>query len=183
MAGSCDPAIQIFSFMNQLPSVITMPNPLLRQQLDSVTEFDDSLHELAKTMRQVMRLYDGVGLAANQIGVNTRLFVYEITEPFDIDDQHVTRLPFMAVANPVITVLDPGMVVLDEGCLSLPSLYGPVARAKKIRLDGQNLFGEPLSIELQHYPARVVQHEVDHLNGILFLDRLTDPTKLYRKTD
>jgi|SRR5690606_30992251 len=126
-----------------------------------------------------MRKAEGVGLAANQIGVDSRIFVYEI-EAFELNGVKYPAVPAQAVINPVIEVLDNSTEIMEEGCLSIPNLWGPVSRATKVMLKAQDLSGTHFSREVTGYEARVIQHETDHLNGKLFLDYISDPTKLRR---
>jgi peptide deformylase len=140
-----------------------------------VTVFDGQLAELAQIMIEVMTVSEGVGLAANQINVDQRIFVYGIDEPFTLEGEYIQAIPAQAIVNPIVTVVDPATKTLEEGCLSIPGLNGPVSRPIKIRLDGFNVVGQPLTKEVSGYEARVIQHEVDHLNGKLFLDYITDP--------
>ena len=164
----------------KLPSIVTVPHPALRRDLEPVTKFDRSLAELAEIMIATMREGEGVGLAANQIDRAERMFVYGIDEPLEFDNEKVEPVSPQAIVNPSIIIIDSRMVVDEEGCLSIPGLYGPVARPWRIRLEGQEISGKPIRKELSGYEARIVQHETDHLNGILFLDRVTDPGKLRR---
>lgn len=162
----------------KLPEIITVPNPILRQKLEPVTEFNQSLVDLSEVMLEVMRQANGVGLAANQVGELARMFVYGVDEPFEADGRVVQPIAAQAIINPVITVLTGDSDVDEEGCLSIPHLYGPVERPLVIRLQAQDINGAPIDRQIDGYEARIVQHETDHLNGILFLDKLTDPTKL-----
>jgi peptide deformylase len=161
-----------------LPSIVSVPHPALRQKLAPVTTFDQELSDLAATMIRVMRQANGVGLAANQIDRLVRMFVYAIDEPLEVDGQMVGPIAAQAVVNPVITILDKTMDTDEEGCLSIPHLYGPVARPRRIQLAAQDLSGQPIKRAISGYEARIIQHETDHLNGVLFLDLVTDPTKL-----
>lgn len=164
----------------KLPSIVAVPHPALRRELAPVTVFDNALADLAEVMIATMHKGEGVGLAANQIDRPERMFVYGIDEPLEFDDEKVEPVAPMAIVNPSITILDDKQIVDEEGCLSIPGLYGPVARPWRIRIDGQDVTGKSISKDLSGYEARIVQHETDHLNGILFLDRLTDPGKLRR---
>lgn len=163
----------------KLPQIITIPHPLLRQTLKPVTTFDAKLAELAESMIAVMHRAEGVGLAANQIGIDAQIFVYGIEEAFEVKGQKFAPIPARAIVNPKVLVIDETIEVMDEGCLSIPNVWGPVGRPLGIELQGQDIHGQPFSSKLFGYEARVVQHEVDHLNGKLFLDYITDPTKLH----
>jgi peptide deformylase len=167
----------------KLPQIITIPHPLLRQTLQPVTDFNSELAKLSEVMISVMQQAEGVGLAANQIGVDAQIFVYGLNEPFEIKGKKYPPIPPRAVVNPTITVIDDTVEVMEEGCLSIPNLWGPVGRPIGIQLRGQTVTGQLISENLYGYEARVVQHEVDHLNGRLFLDYITDPTKLHRGKD
>ncbi len=126
---------------------------------------------LLRNMRKMMRAANGVGLSANQIGLPIRLFVAAVPS-----DQGETR--FYAVWNPVLEKVTSDTVLLEEGCLSIPDVYGDVPRAGSVVLRGQDKQGKPLKIKAWGLLARVFQHEVDHLDGKLFVDR----TKGLRKT-
>ena len=140
----------------------TFGDPVLRDPARPVESFDDALRLLAEDMIQTMHEAPGVGLAAPQVGRPLRLFVYDVggEEP---DPK--------AMANP--TLRDEwGGQLEEEGCLSVPGLYYPVKRAERVWAEGFDLDGHGVTIEGQELLARVLQHEVDHLNGVLFIDRL-----------
>lgn len=159
--------------------IIKIPDPLLRQELAPVTKFTPELKDLAATMIKLMHQAEGVGLAANQVGFDQQVFVYGI-EAFEDEGIRYPAVPDQAIINPRITVIDPTPIEMDEGCLSIPGIVAPVARATIIRLEAQDLDGNPIIRDISGYEARVVQHETDHLNGILFLDHVTNPTKIRR---
>ena len=129
---------------------------------NEVETFDDELARLAERMVAVMHDADGVGLAATQVGILRRLFVF--------NDDGEDRI----VVNPVLTQTVKDTEVDEEGCLSLGPVRMPVERAVEVTLDGFDVDGTALHIELEGLPARVVQHELDHLDGKLIIDR-TDP--------
>jgi peptide deformylase len=143
------------------------PDPVLRMQAREVEAFDDDLRRLAERMTQLMRDASGVGLAATQVGVIRRVFVFQP----DAEAEPV------AVVNPVLAESSEELVVDDEGCLSLVGVQMPVERPVTIRLEGRDLDGGELSFELSEHAARVVQHELDHLDGVLILDRTTDEAR------
>ena len=138
-------------------------DPVLRQPADEIGSIDDDLRDLAERMFETMYDADGVGLAAPQVGISKRLFVVDTQEP----DQEPR-----VVVNPVI-VKRTGSDRDEEGCLSLPGLSGDVERSAVIVVEAQNLDGERVLIEADGLLARVIQHEIDHLDGILFIDHLS----------
>jgi peptide deformylase len=136
-------------------------DPVLRQRAQEVTELDGSLARLVDDMVTTMYEAPGMGLAAPQIGVQKRLFVYDIGEGPQ------------TIVNPTIAEGD-GEWAFDEGCLSVPGLSWEIVRPKQIHLTGWDLDGKEVSIEADELEARVFQHELDHLDGILLLERLDD---------
>jgi peptide deformylase len=136
-------------------------DPVLREPAGPVESFDAGLRRLAEDMIQTMHEAPGVGLAAPQVGRSLRLIV------FDIGDEAGAR----ALANPQLKN-EWGEQIGEEGCLSVPGLYYPVKRAQKVWAEGVDLDGHEVTIEGEELLARVLQHEVDHLNGVLFIDRL-----------
>ena len=146
--------------MSTLP-IRTFGDPVLRDKARPVESFDDALERLAEDMIRTMHDAPGVGLAAPQVGRPIRLIV------FDVADEQGPR----ALANPVLKN-EWGEQVAEEGCLSLPGLYYPVKRAEKVWAEGFDVKGQAITVEGEKLLARVLQHEVDHLDGILFIDRL-----------
>ena len=137
-------------------------DPVLREPSRDVETFDALLERLYEDMLETMYQAPGVGLAAPQIGLALRFFVYDAGEGSGPG----------CVANPVLSEAT-GSVTEEEGCLSIPKLYFPTDRAESIRIDGQDLRGEPISMVGTGHVARIFQHETDHLNGMLFISRLT----------
>ena len=150
-----------------LREIITIPNPILRKKARKVTEFDRGFQELVNDMIETMRDAPGVGLAAPQIAVSERLIVVEYGD--DEDDDAPKKL--FVVANPVITAASEEMVLGIEGCLSVPELVGEVERHEAIVVKGQNRYGKPTRIKADGWLARIFQHEMDHLDGVLYPDR------------
>jgi peptide deformylase len=140
----------------------TFGDPVLREPARPVEEFDEALRRLADDMVVTMREAPGVGLAAPQVGRSLRLIVFDVGE----NGSH-------ALANPVLHD-EWGDQLEEEGCLSLPGLYYPVSRAMKVWAQGHDLDGGEVTIQAEELLARVLQHEVDHLNGVLFIDRLDE---------
>lgn len=140
-------------------------DPVLRARTREVTDFDDSLRQLITDMYDTMKVYNGVGLAANQVGVGQRVLVVDVP----IDDERRDRF---ALVNPVLS--DPvGAETGEEGCLSIPGIYEDVRRALRVTLKAQDEHGKPIERTVEGYLARAIQHEVDHLDGVLFIDRLS----------
>lgn len=148
--------------------IIRYPDPRLRKVSTPVVHFDQALTSLASRMIELMREARGVGLAAPQVGVNLRLFVMNHSGKPEDDRVYV---------NPVLT--DPeGEEEAEEGCLSLPDINIPVWRARTLRMRAFDLGGQPLEQVESGYIARIWQHETDHLDGILLLDKLSPVQKL-----
>jgi len=148
--------------------VVTLPDPVLRRKTRKVTDFGPDLQTLVEDMVETMRAEPGVGLAANQVGVSLRLLVVEYPED---DSKEDSPHKLYVVANPEFTRLSDEMVVGTEGCLSIPGYWGNVERHEAVMVKGQNRRGQPLTIKAKGWLARIFQHEVDHLNGMLFVDR------------
>jgi peptide deformylase len=144
-------------------------DPVLRQRAYEVTDFDDRLATLAQNMLATMRAHDGVGLAATQVGVLKRLFTWEIA--FEVEDGS-EQVHGGAVVNPVLLDSSEEIQEGDEGCLSFPGLFYPLDRPLRIEVAHQDVHGEEHTVELEGMFARVFLHEMDHLNGILFIDHL-----------
>lgn len=154
-------------------TILTYPHPVLRQKAAPVTEFDDKLKELVADMGETMFAAPGVGLAANQIGVPLQVVVIEQSTPETAD--------FMALINPVISKGE-GSVVDDEGCLSVRECLAKVKRFRKIHVTAQDVEGNPIEFDAEDRFARIIQHEVDHLLGTLFIDRISSLKRsLYKK--
>lgn len=154
--------------------ILTIPNPILRQSSKKVTRFDSELKKLAQEMVETMRHYSGVGLAAPQVGSLVRMVVleYEPTQK-EIKEGTARDKPFSLIilVNPKITRFSKEKVVMDEGCLSLPDLELKVERPKEVNVSAQDLEGKKIKIRAKGLFARVIQHEIDHLDGVLFTDR------------
>ena len=137
-------------------------DPVLRQKARPVERVTDLHRSLATNMLETMRAAPGVGLAGPQVGVLERVFVWEVDERSG------------AVFDPVIEARSDETEVAEEGCLSLPDLYYPVERSARVRVTGLDERGRPVALEAEGLLARVCQHEVDHLDGVLFIDRLPE---------
>jgi len=135
-------------------------DPVLRSPALAVVEFDARLATLADDMHETMRAAPGVGLAAPQVGVPRRLFTFDSGEESG------------SYANPEVVWRSDDTQDGEEGCLSIPGVYFPVVRAMKVRVRAKTIDGEPVEREAEGFLARIFQHEIDHLDGILFVDRL-----------
>jgi peptide deformylase len=140
------------------------PDPALRRRAVDVTEFDDELAALADRMFGIMNDAYGVGLAAPQLGLLLRLFTYQVDE----------RDEPQAIVNPVIESRSDETDIEDEGCLSLGDVRVPIERAVSIKVKAQSLDGSEVTFDLEGFPARVFQHEIDHLDGVLAIDRVAE---------
>ena len=141
-------------------------DPVLRTPAERVTVFDKELQQLVKDLAQTMLDAPGSGLAAPQIGVGLRVFTYHV------DDEQSGHL-----VNPVLHFPDDEMQDGDEGCLSIPGLSFDCRRRANVVAHGQNMFGDPVTIEGTMRLSRCIQHETDHLDGVLFVDRLDAETR------
>ena len=144
-------------------------DPVLRQQAHEVEDFDGRLTTLASDMLETMRAAEGVGLAANQVGVLKRLFTWEVPQETEAGEvEHIGG----AVVNPRLLDSSEELENSDEGCLSFPGLFYPVDRPLRVEVAYQDLAGDDHQVQLEGFFARVWLHEMDHLNGILFIDHL-----------
>jgi peptide deformylase len=154
-----------------LHKIITAENPILRRKAKKIHRFDPSIAKLADEMFETMHSAGGVGLAAPQIAQSIRIFVAEY------EDHKV------AMVNPEIVKAE-GEMLGTEGCLSIPGYVGEnIRRAEKIVVKGQDVRGKAMKVNAEGWFARVLQHEIDHLDGILFLDRLDRPDDLHEVRD
>jgi peptide deformylase len=149
-----------------------MGHPVLRQVAPRVERFDDELESLVADMDDTMRSLDGAGIAAPQIGVSLRVVIFEVQE--NPRYPHVAPVPYTVLVNPELTPLGDEQDEGWEGCLSVPGMRGLVPRFHKLRYRGFDLHGAPIDRTVEGFHARVVQHEVDHLDGILYPQRVLD---------
>ncbi len=155
-------------------TILTYPDPVLRVETDTVTTFDNALKQLVDDMAETMFDAPGVGLAAPQIGITQQVVVVDLTKSKGTKD-------FMPLINPKI-ISHEGHQIDEEGCLSVPDLTSKVKRFKKIVVSYQDVNGKPAEISAEDRFAVVLQHEIDHLHGILFIDHLSSlKRQLYKK--
>jgi len=146
----------------------TYPDPILRNKTSRVERVDRDLERLIEDMVETMHAAPGVGLAANQVGVALQLAVIDLGEREDEKQRH----PLMVIINPEILSME-GSVVEEEGCLSIPDYAEKVKRAARVKVRAQDRSGKTFEIEAEGLLAKALQHEIDHLNGLLFVDRLS----------
>ena len=152
--------------------VLKMGEPLLREVARPVTRFDAELAQLIADMDETMRALHGAGIAAPQIGVSLRAVIFELKD--NPRYPHIAPVPYTVLINPLVTPLDAEQDEGWEGCLSVPGMRGLVPRHRRVRYQGFDLHGTPIDRSVEGFHARVVQHEVDHLDGILFPQRVRD---------
>ena len=153
--------------------IVFVPDPVLRKKTKTVTRFDDRLQRLIDDMVETMRAAPGVGLAAPQIGVLDSVVVIEYYENEELDeDEEAEQAPkkLYTIVNPQITRKSVEMEEGTEGCLSVPGYVGTVNRHLAITVKAQNRYGQPVTLKLKDWTARIFQHEIDHLTGVLFTD-------------
>ena len=151
-------------------NIIRYPNPILRKKCKAVKKVDDRIKQLIDDMIETMHAAPGVGLAAPQVGQNIRLFVADIGDGA------------FAVINPKIKEKSRELQTLDEGCLCLPGIIGPVTRSARVIVEGLDRNGEKIMISAEGYLSTVLQHETDHLDGIIFLDKVKDKSQIREVT-
>ncbi len=151
--------------------IIHYPHPTLRHVSRPLKKVDSELRAIIREMFRLMYEHQGVGLAANQVDLPYRVFISNLEGSPDRPDAEQVFI------NPVLSGAK-GSEEAEEGCLSIPTVYGPVRRAARIKIDAYSLSGEAISEELEGLAARVVQHETDHLDGTLFIDRISPTVKM-----
>lgn len=151
--------------------IVKYPDPVLRRSAEKITTFDSELNKTASDMLNTMYTLKGVGLAAPQVGMGLSLLVLNPTgDPSNTDEE-------LVLVNPEV-VSRKHLEWDEEGCLSFPGIYAEVERHRDIVLRYKNLDGEDVEIKSTEFQARIIQHEMDHLQGILFVDRLTPTDKI-----
>lgn len=148
-------------------TIVFLPNPVLRRKARKINQIDSELTKLIEDMIETMRDAPGVGLAAPQVGVSSRLIVVEFG---DEEDNEKPKKLYVLI-NPEIIAASEEKVTGIEGCLSVPGLLGEIERNESIIVKGLNRYGKPVKIKAKGWLARIFQHEIDHLDGILYPDR------------
>jgi peptide deformylase len=152
--------------------VLKMGEPLLLRVAAPVARFDAELQELVADMDDTMRALSGAGIAAPQIGVSARVVIFELKD--NPRYPHITPVPYTVLVNPLVTPLTAEQDEGWEGCLSVPGMRGLVPRYRRLHYRGFDQYGAPIDRTVEGFHARVVQHEIDHLDGILFPQRVRD---------
>jgi peptide deformylase len=148
--------------------IVMMGDPVLREVAEEVEAFDDALRSLVRDMFETMYHAEGIGLAAPQIGIRSRVIVIDLRrEDHDDDDEQIV------LVNPRLTWQSDELAKQTEGCLSIPGLEEVVERPAEVRVEGRDPHGKPVSFPADDLLARALQHEIDHLDGVLFLDRVS----------
>ena len=147
--------------------IVTVPHPTLRRNARKVTDFGPKLQTLIDDMVEIMRVAPGVGLAAPQIDVSQRVIVVE----FGDEEDETVEPSLYTIVNPEIMRPSRETVIGTEGCLSIPMLVGDVERSESVTVKGLNRRGQPIKLKAKGWLARIFLHEVDHLNGVLFIDK------------
>lgn len=164
--------------------IIQPNNPTLRQKAQPVTTFDGEFQQLVDDMIETMRAASGVGLAAPQVNRSLRVAVVETLPDIDEEGNEIegTR-DLYVIANPEIVWQAPELEDGIEGCLSIPGWLGEVSRHQSILVRAQDRHGNKVRFRLHDWDARIFQHEIDHLDGILYIDRLTDPDNFWTEEE
>lgn len=164
--------------------IVKLPNAVLRQKTRPVTKFDAGLQKLIDDMIATMREAPGVGLAAPQIGEPLNMAVIETLPETDDDGNEVEgSRDLYVIINPKIVWRSAEVVDGIEGCLSIPGYVGEVTRHESIRVRAQDRFGRKVKLDLEGWDARIFQHEIDHLNGELYIDKLTAPENFWTEEE
>lgn len=168
-----------------IKKILTYPDPVLRKKAEAVTSFDDDLKRLAADLAETMYNAPGAGLAANQIGVSRRVVVIDITSREEDEEgnkiENTAPKEYLVLVNPEILDCQ-GSQSGEEGCLSVIDLTAKVKRFQKVTVRAQDIEGKSQEFEAEDFFARVIQHELDHLNGTLFIDHLSSLKRtLYKK--
>jgi len=166
-----------------LRRIVTLPDPVLKRKAHPVNKFDKTLHILLDDMVETMRDAPGVGLAAPQIGLSERIIVIEYFERDEQEEIEDAPRKVWAVINPEIVKVSEEKLIGVEGCLSIPGLVGEVERHAEVQVKGLNRHGKSMKIKARGWLARIFQHEIDHLNGILFTERATRLWKPQQEVD
>jgi peptide deformylase len=163
--------------------VVTIPDPVLRKKAHKVSRINEETREFLQNMVETMRDEPGVGLAAPQVGVSERMIVVEYAEGSEDPDAPEKPPKLYMLVNPEIVRHSRSTVEGNEGCLSIPGYLGTVERYEAVTVKGLNQYGDPVKIKAKDWLARIFQHEIDHLDGILYIDRATEMYELVQEEE
>lgn len=159
-------------------TIVTYPDPILRQKAEPIGEITSTIRAVGEKMIELMHQADGVGLAAPQVGLSWRMFVTVISQ-----DKQAETIPGRIYINPEITIENRELAILEEGCLSLPDIRGDIRRSVAVTLNALDPDGNPFSMTDDDFMSRIWQHELDHLNGVLIIDKMNPMDRIaVRKT-
>lgn len=171
-----------------LRDIVLVGDDVLREKADPIEQFTPELRQLIQDMIETMQEADGVGLAGPQVAECRRVIVIHVPEEIaderdgEVPDSKWIGKPF-ALVNPTLVEVSDEQVEGMEGCLSIPGYLGEVVRHERVAVRARNEWGKPIQVDAAGFLARVIQHEIDHLDGILFIDRLESKDKLYKLED
>ncbi|PIE75095.1 MAG: peptide deformylase [Deltaproteobacteria bacterium] len=155
--------------------IVRYPDPILRQNAEKIEEINDDIKKLSEDMADTMYEDKGVGLAANQVGILKKIIVIDPAPDPE-------KRNFLTLINPVIVEAEGQQISREEGCLSLPGIRSDVKRYTRVKVEAFNLDGEPVVLEDEGLVSIILQHEIDHLNGKVFIDRISSlKRKIYHK--
>ena len=151
--------------------IYTVPHPILRKKAQRVDKINKNIKRIISNLVETLRHEKGIGLAANQVGIPLQIAVIESKAEKSKNGEGVLSIPLTIIINPEITKFSSQTETAEEGCLSIPNIWGMVKRPSKVIVKGLNEKGEEIEIKASGLFARVLQHEIDHLSGILFTDK------------
>jgi peptide deformylase len=157
-------------------SIILYPEPVLRKTADLVTAFDEHLANTVEAMYELMFESQGVGLAGPQVSVRKRILIMNAESDVEQPELNLTLI------NPTVVERTGNKILMEEGCLSFPGIFAEIRRSENCVVEAVDLEGQPLRVELTGFQSRVVQHEYDHLQGVLLVDRMSPADRLRNKT-
>lgn len=149
-------------------SIVLYGDPVLRKRSEEIIDFDDELKQFVNDLIKMMQFSKGIGIAAVQVGVLKRVFITQV----DQECEDVENSPIRVYINPKITSYSDDLVTWNEGCLSIPKIHGEVTRPESISIEAYDINGNLFKENLSGWPARAFLHENDHINGVLFIDRM-----------
>lgn len=161
--------------------IVYSSDPMLHEPSEPVRRVDEGMRKLVEDMVETMHAADGIGLAAVQVGVPERVIVIEMPVISEDDDaDQPPQLELYVMINPELVSASGESMEGIEGCLSLPGWVGEVVRHQAVLVEGLDLSGRPIRVEAEGLLARILQHEIDHCEGVLFIDHIEDPEKVWR---